>query len=203
MSVVEDFIMPASPKPSEAELYIERNQSKIYSFSKLLHVQKNPGDRWIGKITLPVLSLDQAADWLGFFDGLDGYVGKFKMPHPDFTEIRGNASNNQGRVSGAGQRGTLINTEGWGANVSNLFRRGDIVEIDRRMKRITADVNSDGSGQAVLPVAPAFYTTPADNANIVTRNPAGVFQLSEGFVSPNSDQLRLHTISFAVEEALV
>ena len=202
MSIIADVAMPTSPAPAEAELYVERNQSKIYSFSKLLHIQKNLGDRWIGKITLPVLNLDQAAEWLGFFDALDGYVGKFRLPHPDFTEIRGHASNGQGRISGAGQLGTQINTSGWGSNMINLFRRGDIIEVDNRMKRITADASSDSGGSAILNIAPAFYTAPSNNASIRTVNAGGVFQLSEGFVAPTSDALRLHTISFAVEEAL-
>jgi len=202
MAILYPLVMPSSPAPAGAELYIERNQAKIYSFSKLMHVQRNPGDRWIGKLTLPLLSVDQAADWLGFFDALDGHIGTFKMIHPDFTVIRGTAGNNQGAVSGAGQIGTAILTSGWPFSTANLFRRGDVIEIGNKLKRIVADVASDAAGNAVLDVAPAFYSAPANALVVKTINPGGLFRLSEGFVQPSSDMLRRHTISFAIEELL-
>jgi len=202
MAITYPLAMPASPAPADAELYIERNQAKIYSFSKLMHVQRNPGDRWIGKLTLPLLSRNQAADWLGFFDALDGHIGHFKMPHPDFTEIRGSAGHEQGMINGAGQLGSTVLTSGWAASSSNLFRRGDMIEIGNKLKRVVSDVSSDISGNATLEVAPIFYSAPSNGTTIRTINPGGLFRLSEGFVQPSSDMMRHHTISFAVEELL-
>jgi len=202
MAITYPLDMPISPAPTDAELYIERNQAKIYSFSKLMHVQRNPGDRWIGKITLPLLNAVQAAEWLGFFDALDGYIGNFKMAHPDFSYIQGAAGNNQGAINGGSQTGTSISTSGWGLSVPNLFKRGDVVEVANKMKRIVADASSDAAGNAALEVAPAFYSAPANGATITTLNPGGLFRLSEGFVQPTSDLMRRHTLSFAIEELL-
>ncbi|WP_308908972.1 hypothetical protein [Pseudokordiimonas caeni] len=203
MSINYPLIMPSSPTPSAVELYIDRNQTKTESYSRLPQVQRAPGDRWTGKLTMPPMTSAQAADWLGFFDALDGFVGTFWMPHPDFIVARGAAGGiATGRVKGAGQLGSSIATDGWGANVAGLFRRGDVVQIGNHLHRITKDAVSDAGGNATLDIAPAIYTAPADNSAIVTAGPKGLFRLAAGFVVPTSDHMNLFTFSFAVEGAL-
>ncbi len=199
MNILE---MPTTPAPSDLELYIERNQVKVQSFSQLTQIQRNPGDRWIGKVTLPLLNKAQAAEWLGFFDALDGYVNSFRMEHPDFKGIRGVAPNTSGSVNGANQTGLTLNTKGWPASKPDLFRRGDMIQVGNKLKRITSDIASDSAGIAVLSIAPAFYAGPLNNITIITQNTSGVFRLSDGFVAPTSDFMSRHNISFAIEEVL-
>ncbi|WCL55091.1 hypothetical protein [Gimibacter soli] len=203
MSIIYPLVMPSSPTPSAVELYIDRNQTKTESYSRLLQVQRAPGDRWTGKLTMPPMTKAQATDWLGFFDALDGFVGTFWMPHPDFTVASGGAGGiASGRVKGAGQLGARIVTDGWGANVAGLLRRGDVIQIGNHLHRVTKDVGSDSGGNATLDIAPAIYTAPADNSAVVTDGPKGLFRLAAGFVAPTSDQMNLFTFSFAVEGAL-
>ncbi|UTW56193.1 hypothetical protein [Kordiimonas sp. SCSIO 12610] len=195
---------PAGPAPVASEFYIERNQIKTESFSKLSQIQSNPGDRWIGKITLPVLSADQAADWLGFFDALDGFIGSFWLSHPDYTELRGSArGSTSGRVFGDMQRGSILSTDGWAPNLSGAFRRGDIIQVGDKLKRVVEDADTDSVGRISLKIAPKIYTPIPDNTAIATSNPRGIFRLAEGFVAPSADEMRRHTISFAVEELLL
>ena len=193
---------PQSPAPVSSEFYIERNQIKTESFSKISQIQSNPGDRWTGKITLPPLSADQAAEWLGFFDALDGFIGSFWLRHPDYSEIRGSARGETGNVFGNNQRGTVLSTDGWPANLSGAFKRGDMIQIDDKLKRVVEDADTDGSGRAVLKIAPKIFNPFAGNSLIVTNNPRGIVRLTDGFVAPTSDEVRRHTISFAVEEVL-
>ena len=202
MAISYPLALPGSPAPESAEFYIERNQVAIEGFSRQVQVQKNPGDRWIGKITLPVMTAAQAADWLGFFDALDGLVGSFTMRHPDYQSALGNVGTDTGLVRGAGQQGTTLLTDGWAASTTDLFKRGDMIQVGDKLKRVTANATSDASGIATLELAPAFYSSPADNAVITPVNPTGIFRLSEGFVVPQSDSLRNHRFSFAFEEVL-
>ncbi len=194
---------PAGPAPVSSEFYIERNQIKTESFSKLSQIQSNPGDRWIGKITLPTLNADQAADWLGFFDALDGFIGSFWLRHPDYSALRGSAQGiTSGRVFGQGQRGSVLSTDGWTANLTGALKRGDMIQVGNKLKRVVEDTDTDSVGRATLKLAPKIYTPIPDNTVIITSNPRGVFRLSEGFVAPSADEMRRHTISFAVEEVL-
>lgn len=196
--------LPTSPAPRDCRLYIAKTQTVTRSFSGFKQVQKNPGDRWVGKITLPTLTAEQAMDWLGAFDALDGQIGTFFLPHPDFKAIRGTANGDTGAVKGAGQKGSEIITYGWGADVT--FRRGDILQFDAgskaRMRRVTKDATANGSGEVTLDVMPPFIIAPDDNAAIKTTNCGGVFSLAESDIAPQSDVMRNHTISFAVEEVL-
>ncbi|WP_374764260.1 hypothetical protein [Yunchengibacter salinarum] len=194
--------LPASPAPSHVRLHVVRNQTKVENHSRIAQIQRAPGDRWEGTVTLPPMSADMAADWLGFFDALDGYRGQFRMGHPDHTHIRGSAPDGVGQVDGDGQRGPLIATRGWPADRVALFRRGDLVEIDGRLKRITADVASDGAGRAVVPLAPGFMLSPPDGGAVITTGATGLFRLADGGVQPESDALRHVRVTIAVEEVL-
>lgn len=93
-------------------------------------------------------------------------------------------------VNGATQTGSALVTDGWTAAAANRLKKGDVFTIDGVFKinpanqrstgqlmqfLVTADVASDGSGNASIPIFPAIITTgaqatvnasPADNAAI-------------------------------------
>jgi hypothetical protein len=93
-------------------------------------------------------------------------------------------------VNGASQTGTSLITDGWTAAAANRLRRGDVFTIANvfavnpltrqstgKLAQfvVTADVSSDGSGNATIPIFPAITTSgayqtvtaaPADNAAI-------------------------------------
>lgn len=202
MAISYPLTMPLVPAPVSARMYIERNQVKSESAARLQQVQKNPGDRWVGTITLPLMTVTEAADWLGFFDALDGFVGTFTMRHPDYQAIAGQALNNTGRVKGASQSGNILLTDSWPINEPDLFKRGDVTTIGDKLRRITQSVGSDALGEATLDLSHPLYTAPADNTLIVTSSPTGIFRLTDGFVAPESDAMRNHAFSFAFYEAL-
>ena len=93
-------------------------------------------------------------------------------------------------VNGAGQSGNSIVTDGWTASISGILKKGDIITFagvygvnpinkqstgELKQFVVTADVNSDGAGNATVPISPAIITSgnyqnvtagPADNAAI-------------------------------------
>lgn len=94
-------------------------------------------------------------------------------------------------VVGAGQSGASINTDGWTASVTGVLKRGDVItfasvdQVNPQSRQsvgalqdfvVTADVNSDGTGLATIPIDPPITTSgalqtvtasPADNAVIL------------------------------------
>lgn len=204
MAIVYPLTMPTDPAPKTASLYIKKMQTGDRGYAGFLQVQDHPGERWIGKIELPLLSPNQSADWLGFFDALDGLNGTFLLPHPDFKTMRGSAGGSTGRVNGVDQRGTTVETDGWPANAT--FKRGDILQFGTgpkaRMKRLTQDTQANSSGVATLDLRPEFIEAPDNNAEIRTTNCEGVFRLAESDLVPHSDPMSYHVVSFPVEEAL-
>lgn len=70
-------------------------------------------------------------------------------------------------VAGGSQSGTSLTTDGWGAS-QTVMKAGDFFSVagDPKVYQLTADVTSNGSGQATMEFFPALRLTPADNAVI-------------------------------------
>ena len=68
-------------------------------------------------------------------------------------------------VKGGSQAGTSLDTDGWSASVTGVMEAGDcftIANIDV-LFRVTADANSDGSGDATLSILPPLIgSAPVD-----------------------------------------
>lgn len=116
-----------------------------------------------------------AALW-AFLTRQGGQAGTFTANFPDFAP-RGTATGTP-RLNGAGQTGTSILTDGWTINTL-ILRQGDFLQIEPATKvyQVTADVTSDGAGNATIPIYPALRTSPGDNAAI-TANPLFLMALT-------------------------
>jgi hypothetical protein len=121
-------------------------------------------------------------------------------------------------MSAAGTEGaTTVATDGWGATITGLLKRGDVFTIDdvymvnpqSRVSTgelqqfvVTADVNSDGGGAATVSIQPALITSgafqtinalPANNApiNVVgaasTPSPQGIAFHRDAFTLVTAD----------------
>jgi hypothetical protein len=101
-------------------------------------------------------------------------------------------------VNGASQTGSTLVTDGWTASAASRLKKGDVFTIANvyavnpqnrqstgqlRQFVVTADVSSDGSGNASIPISPAITTSgqfqtvnagPADNAALTVLGAAGV-----------------------------
>lgn len=76
------------------------------------------------------------------------------------------------QVNGGSQTGSSLTIDGATANVTGWLKAGDYFEVNGELKMLTADVNTNGSGQATLTFKPALRESPADNTAITVLNPA-------------------------------
>jgi len=156
---------------------------------------------WLeAEITLPHMRNEHARDWIGFFAALKGKYGSFWLQDPDYT--RRGVGTGSPLVNGANQTGYTLITDGWTNNITNIMRRGDYIQIGDFLYTVTADVNSDGSGNATLDIWPALRESPADNAVITVNNPKGKFRLATNESSWSTDQMKIFGITFACVEDL-
>jgi hypothetical protein len=82
-------------------------------------------------------------------------------------------------IKGASQTGASITTDGWTINITGILKAGDVLKIAgvNLVYVVTADCNSDGSGNATVSITPPIPTggSPADNAALTTNaTPASV-----------------------------
>jgi len=82
-------------------------------------------------------------------------------------------------VNGGSQTGGNLIVDGLPTSTNGLARAGDWFEVNGELKRLTADLNSDSSGNGYLIFEPTLRTSPADNAPVIFRSPMGRFLLAE------------------------
>ena len=84
-------------------------------------------------------------------------------------------------VNGGSQTGSAILIDGLPANTNGVLMAGDVVAIFTNtweMKRLRADLNSDGSGNGWLMFEPSLRVAPADNAPVAIWEPRARFMLA-------------------------
>lgn len=82
-------------------------------------------------------------------------------------------------VAGGSQTGSGLVIDGLPGSTAGLAKAGDMMEVNGELKRLTADVNSDGSGVGYAMFEPSLRAAPADDTPVVFRDPMGKFLLDD------------------------
>lgn len=166
---------------------------------------KWPGEYWSADFRLPpITKRETASDWMAFGGKLEGMYGRFLMGDPAARTPRGIATGTP-LVDGSSQSGNTLNTKGWTPNVTGILLKGDYFQVgtgsSSRLHMLTEDADSDGSGDAVLTLAPALRSSPADDSSVVVNEPKGVFMMIDNAFSWSVEPGPIYRFSFqAVED---
>lgn len=99
------------------------------------------------------------------------------VQHP-YWHVRKGAGGGTPLVNGASQTGSSLIVDGASANITNWLRQGDLIKVTgcAVVFDVSADVNTNGSGQATIPISPPIFVgqSPLDNASVEI-NPASIF----------------------------
>jgi hypothetical protein len=157
------------------------------------------------EVFLSNMSVKQAKQWQGFFLGLNGQAGLFYLQNvKGFRNPDGVATGLPVVATGNSPLASNLLTEGWTTDVEGIMLRGDEFSIDDRIYTVTADVDSDSSGDATISIWPNLPgTVPADSTSLdIGDDCRGVFRLEElpGWVNRLGDYQ--DGLSFNVREAL-
>lgn len=182
------------------------NSESMSPFTMEEQFYRWPGERWEFDVSLPpVGDRDTAEEFIAFAMKLKGRFGTFLLGDPAFKTPRGNWGGTP-LVNGAGQTGNELVIDGASADVTNYAKIGDYVQVgtgsSSRLYKVTADADSDGSGNVTLEVAPDVRPGTADNAAITVTNPRGVFRMAENTVSWSYDVEGNFRYSFKAVEDL-
>lgn len=199
--------MPASPAFRSSRFAFEGNARTFESpISRTVQTAYFLGARWRADYTLPPMRRDKAAAWLAWGASLNGQVGRFYAGDPAAKVARGIATGTP-LVNGADQAGAALITDGWTPSTSGILLAGDYIAYDtasgRSLHILTADVNSDGGGNATLPIAPSIRVAPANNATIIVSAPTCVMMLANDLFDWSVDQALVYGLAFAAVEAIV
>ena len=135
------------------------------------------GSLWRATLQFNNLTGADRAAMQAFVTKLNGQEHRFNLHDHSFTR-RGTGGGTL-RVNGANQSGASLVCDGATASITNYLREGDYVSFGNELHLITADTNSDGSGNVTLSIAPPIRKSPADDTAIDYTSPvSGVFMLA-------------------------
>ena len=177
--------------------------TSVFNFSQQTH--QFQGEAWSFEGTLAPMKRDNAREYQAFFTQLRGRRGTFTMKDPDNTALLGNASGII-RVNGASQTGNQVALDGFGNNVTNVFKSGDYIGINSYMYFVTEDVSSNGSGEANVKIEPALRSgIEAINDNTQISYGSSVqtlWRMDANDFGWDTDRVSLYGFSFSCTEVL-
>ena len=173
-------------------------------FTNQEQVYEHEGAQWRATFTLPPMKKESAAVWLAFLMSLRGRRGTFKIGDQDRKTIQGVATGTI-LVNGDAQTGNAINLDGFANSTNNVFKAGDYIQINSYLYIVSADVNSDASGEATVYVEPSLRTgieAINDDTTVVYSNTTTLMRLDSNELNWDTNNVSVYGISFACSEAL-
>lgn len=168
---------PSTPKPQAMSWMLNQPaQNNISSWTGKRQVIASGRGWWECQITMPpIVGTANANQWRAFLAKTQGVVNDFQIPVDPTAQ---SALSNTVLTNGANQIGRSIATDGW-PNSTTVLSAGQYVTINNQLLQLTADVVSNGSGQATLSVEPPVRTPVADNSAVEYKNPYCLMYLTE------------------------
>ena len=199
--------MPTSPNFVKSEWTITRAVAISESpFTYSTQVHKFTGARWSATVSLPPMSRNQAVEWQSFFMQIQGQFGTFLLGDPDAKAVRGTIANTVAVNADFAVGAFDVTIDGADASESQLFKKGDYVQFNSgassKLHMIIADVASNSSGVATLPIEPPLSATLSNNATVTYASPKCVMRMTSNELSWSADKISLYGISFSCVEVL-
>ncbi|MFH1984119.1 MAG: hypothetical protein ABIL58_19950 [Pseudomonadota bacterium] len=159
---------PTTPAPSKVSI-----ESFYPTFVSTAHnqsrqVSQRGGHRWFLTLDFPKgLTRAELAPIFAFLVAQRGQYDTFTYTPPVVDDPRGSVSGTP-LVDGASQTGRTIATKGWTASQTGIVLAGDFIRFagHNKVYMITANADSDGSGEADISIDPALLASPVNEAVI-------------------------------------
>jgi hypothetical protein len=113
-----------------------------------------------------------------FLTQLRGASGRFYLHHFGRGTPQGTATGVP-VINGASQAGNSVVTDGWSNSVTDIVKAGDYLGFNDELHMVTANANSDGSGNATITIEPPMRTSPADDDTITVTDPTCIMRLTD------------------------
>lgn len=185
--------MPSNIGFKVSSFFLETNTQTFESpLNKATQRLELGGARWRATFTLPRMNKYQASQWIAFFMKCKGRAEAFYASDPDWKNNLGLWTGTP-LVKGASQTGNSLLIDGAVINQTNWGYAGDYFVVNGELKRLTANCNSNGTGEVTLAFEPRLRASPADNAAL-TFNPATCTMIMTGDIAGawNSNQNRIY-----------
>lgn len=169
---------PATPAIQSATWrYVRPTQVNTSGWTGGRQVLASNRGWWEASIAIPPIVGEKAFQaWRGFIAETRGAANDFQVPYVAANQtVWGGYSP---KINGAGQTGRDIITDGWPIS-RTVLRKGQAVNIGSQLCILTADLTTNGSGQATISIADPVRNATTDNADIEYQRPYCLMYLAE------------------------
>jgi len=168
---------PSTPKiQTMSWRLVQPAQNNISGWTGKRQVIASGRGWWECEINMPpIVGTANVNAWRAFLAKTQGSVNDFQIPVDPTAQ---SALSNTVQTNGSNQTGRSIATDGW-PNSTTVLAAGQYVTINNQLLQLTADVTSNGSGQATLSVEPPVRQPVADNSAVEYKNPYCLMYLNE------------------------
>ncbi|MEN7529343.1 hypothetical protein [Cupriavidus sp. DL-D2] len=183
---------PLSLVPAKSTWGLQSNTEAFTSpLNRSVQTVERPGARWKASWEFPPKNDFDRGLLEAFLASLGGMAGRFTVwPH----QRPGNSLYSP-MVNGNLTDFRMLPSFNWAPNTV-ILRAGDYIAAGGELKIVTADVTSNASGLATIPVAPPFRKQPGNLAPITTDRPRATMMLS-------SDEYSVSVLPGRISDAVV
>ena len=191
------YSIPTTVGFSSVEFGLENNNQVFESpLSSSIQVSELTGARWYATFNLPPMKKDNALEYIGFLQRLQGRVHSFFGYDANHRSPSGTIAGSTLLVNGASQTGTSLVLDG-GANSTLVLKAGDFFSVNNELKMVTANATTDGSGDVTVNFVPSLRSSPSDDASITTTNPVCTMKLTGDSTTYSINTSSIYGISFS------
>ena len=191
------YAIPTTVGFSSVEFGLENNNQVFESpLSNSIQVSELTGARWYATFNLPPMKKDNALEYIGFLQRLQGRVHSFYGYDANHRSPSGTIAGSTLLVNGASQTGTSLVLDG-GANSTLVLKAGDFFSVNNELKMVTANATTDGSGDVTVNFVPSLRSSPSNDASITTTNPVCTMKLTGDSSTYSINTSSIYGISFS------
>lgn len=169
--------------PNESVWGLQANTQSFRSpFTGSVQTIEFSGARWVAELTFNNLTVADSRTLSAFLLQCRGSSGRFYLYDHSHSSPSGVGTGTP-KVKGASQTGRSLNTDGWTTSQTGILKAGDYFTVNDELKIVTADANSDVTGNATISFEPPLRSSPADNATITVTHPTTIMMLSDDLMN--------------------
>ncbi len=197
---------PTTKKPRVFNFSSNRPNTTAYTLSGKRSVKQFAAQYFSFSVQLPPMNQSDFMPFYAFLTKQKGSFGSFTFEYPldnqgadkGQTDILVNA------LSGLSIGSSTIAMDGFTASTTGVLKAGDFIKFanDTKIYMVTADANSNASGEADILIEPPLQDALVNNEAVTVNKPSFKVALMQDDVMYSTDASGFFTLSFDVREVL-
>lgn len=171
------FIFPAITPASTSFELVTNSKTFRSPLTNSVQTSGRKGSLWKVNMSFKNLHGSERAEMQAFLTKLNGQEHRFTLHDHSYT--RRGVGTGTLTINGSGQSGANLVCSTTGTLIIGYVKAGDYVSFNNELHMVTADANSDVSGNITINIAPPIRKPTINNDNIDYTSPVnGVFMLA-------------------------